>query len=102
MLTCCVPADLAQRRSIGVAIPACRCCCLPLPLPAGKTTLMDVVLGRKTQGLIRGDILVNGHPKAQSTWSRVCGYVEQQVWRGRREQGLAAVTGVCRSSCWVS
>ena len=29
---------------------------------AGKTTLMDVVAGRKTQGLIRGDILVNGSP----------------------------------------
>jgi ABC-type multidrug transport system ATPase subunit len=27
---------------------------------AGKTTTMDVVLGRKTVGLIRGDILVNG------------------------------------------
>lgn len=46
---------------------------------AGKTTLMDVILGRKTVGLIRGDILVNGHPKVQATWSRVAGYVEQQV-----------------------
>jgi ABC-type multidrug transport system ATPase subunit/ABC-type multidrug transport system permease subunit len=45
---------------------------------AGKTTLMDVILGRKTVGLIRGDILVNGHSKQQNTWSRVCGYVEQQ------------------------
>ena len=45
---------------------------------AGKTTLMDVVAGRKTQGVIRGDILVNGHPKDQATWSRVVGYVEQQ------------------------
>ena len=44
---------------------------------AGKTTLMDVVAGRKTQGLIRGDILVNGQPKSQDTWSRVVGYVEQ-------------------------
>ncbi|KAL4442124.1 hypothetical protein ABPG77_011385 [Micractinium sp. CCAP 211/92] len=45
---------------------------------AGKTTLMDCILGRKTTGLIRGDIFVNGHPKVQATWSRVCGYVEQQ------------------------
>ncbi|KAL4427934.1 hypothetical protein ABPG75_002023 [Micractinium tetrahymenae] len=45
---------------------------------AGKTTLMDCILGRKTMGLIRGDIFVNGHPKVQGTWSRVCGYVEQQ------------------------
>jgi ABC-type multidrug transport system ATPase subunit len=44
---------------------------------AGKTTLMDVILGRKTVGLIRGDIFVNGHKKDQATWSRVCGYVEQ-------------------------
>lgn len=44
---------------------------------AGKTTLMDVVAGRKTQGIIRGDILVNGHPKQQEVWSRVVGYVEQ-------------------------
>ncbi len=27
---------------------------------AGKTTLMDVIAGRKTQGKITGDILVNG------------------------------------------
>lgn len=38
---------------------------------------MDVVAGRKTQGIIRGDILVNGRPKEQATWSRVVGYVEQ-------------------------
>lgn len=34
---------------------------------------MDVVLGRKTVGLVRGDIFVNGHLKEQATWSRVCG-----------------------------
>ena len=38
---------------------------------AGKTTLMDVLAGRKTQGLIRGSILVNGHEKDQSTWVRL-------------------------------
>ena len=27
---------------------------------AGKTTLMDVISGRKTQGEIKGDLLVNG------------------------------------------
>lgn len=45
----------------------------------------DVILGRKTVGLIRGEVLVNGHPKQQATWSRVCGYVEQQVRWGRAE-----------------
>ncbi|GAX73712.1 hypothetical protein CEUSTIGMA_g1165.t1 [Chlamydomonas eustigma] len=44
---------------------------------AGKTTLMDCIAGRKTVGEIRGDIMVNGHPKVQATWSRVMGYVEQ-------------------------
>jgi hypothetical protein len=42
---------------------------------AGKTTLMDVVAGRKTQGVIKGKILVNGYPKEQATWSRVIGLV---------------------------
>jgi len=45
---------------------------------AGKTTFMDVVAGRKTIGKIRGDIIVNGHPVNQASWSRVVGYVEQQ------------------------
>ncbi|GBF90608.1 ABC transporter G family member protein [Raphidocelis subcapitata] len=45
---------------------------------AGKTTLADVLCGRKTVGEVRGDIFVNGHPKDQATWARVVGYVEQQ------------------------
>jgi len=44
---------------------------------AGKTTLMDVISGRKTQGEIQGDLLVNGAPKNQSSFSRIMGYVEQ-------------------------
>ena len=44
---------------------------------AGKTTLMDLVLGYKTQGIAQGEILVNGFPKEQATWARVAGYVEQ-------------------------
>ena len=44
---------------------------------AGKTTLMDVVAGRKTQGIIRGDILANGRQVEPHVWSRVVGYVEQ-------------------------
>ena len=44
---------------------------------AGKTTLMDVIAGRKTVGRITGSILVNGQPKEQRSWARVCGYVEQ-------------------------
>jgi ABC-type multidrug transport system ATPase subunit len=44
---------------------------------AGKTTLMDVLAGRKTEGHISGEILINGHIKQQETWARVVGYVEQ-------------------------
>eukprot|EP00192_Tetraselmis_astigmatica_P001759 CAMPEP_0117657340 /NCGR_PEP_ID=MMETSP0804-20121206/5278_1 /TAXON_ID=1074897 /ORGANISM="Tetraselmis astigmatica, Strain CCMP880" /LENGTH=1545 /DNA_ID=CAMNT_0005463787 /DNA_START=295 /DNA_END=4932 /DNA_ORIENTATION=- len=44
---------------------------------AGKTTLMDVISGRKTQGEIKGELLVNGRPKVQSTFARKMGYVEQ-------------------------
>ena len=44
---------------------------------AGKTTLMDVVAGRKTIGTIRGDILANGRKVDPNVWSRVVGYVEQ-------------------------
>lgn len=44
---------------------------------AGKTTLMDVLAGRKTGGYIEGDIKISGHPKEQKTFARVSGYVEQ-------------------------
>ncbi|CAH9121025.1 unnamed protein product [Cuscuta epithymum] len=44
---------------------------------AGKTTLMDVLAGRKTGGWIEGDIRISGHPKEQQTFARVSGYVEQ-------------------------
>jgi ABC-type multidrug transport system ATPase subunit len=44
---------------------------------AGKTTLMDVLGGRKTGGSIRGPIKVNGHPKEKVSFARVSGYVEQ-------------------------
>ncbi|KXZ50445.1 hypothetical protein GPECTOR_16g619 [Gonium pectorale] len=44
---------------------------------AGKTTLMDVIAGRKTIGTIGGTITVNGHAADPRAWSRVMGYVEQ-------------------------
>ncbi|KAK9788281.1 hypothetical protein WJX73_004447 [Symbiochloris irregularis] len=44
---------------------------------AGKTTLMDVLSGRKTSGIIEGDIRINGHPKVHETFARVSGYCEQ-------------------------
>uniref|UniRef100_A0A7N1A3M5 ABC transporter domain-containing protein n=2 Tax=Kalanchoe fedtschenkoi TaxID=63787 RepID=A0A7N1A3M5_KALFE len=44
---------------------------------AGKTTLMDVLAGRKTGGYIEGDIRIAGHPKVQETFARIAGYCEQ-------------------------
>jgi len=44
---------------------------------AGKTTLMDVLAGRKTGGYIKGNIAINGYPKKQETFARVSGYCEQ-------------------------
>ena len=44
---------------------------------AGKTTLMDVLAGRKTSGYIEGSISISGYPKNQETFARVSGYCEQ-------------------------
>ncbi|KAL3664650.1 hypothetical protein V7S43_010399 [Phytophthora oleae] len=44
---------------------------------AGKTTLMDVIAGRKTGGRIVGDIIVNGEPKNPANFSRITAYCEQ-------------------------
>ncbi|XP_050384706.1 pleiotropic drug resistance protein 1-like isoform X2 [Argentina anserina] len=44
---------------------------------AGKTTLMDVLAGRKTGGYIEGDIKISGYPKKQETFARISGYCEQ-------------------------
>ncbi|KAL3324836.1 hypothetical protein AABB24_038775 [Solanum stoloniferum] len=44
---------------------------------AGKTTLMDVLAGRKTGGYIEGCIKISGYPKNQTTFARVSGYCEQ-------------------------
>ncbi|EYU45829.1 hypothetical protein MIMGU_mgv1a019588mg [Erythranthe guttata] len=44
---------------------------------AGKTTLMDVLAGRKTGGYIEGEIKISGFPKNQETFARISGYCEQ-------------------------
>ncbi|KAG6550030.1 hypothetical protein Mapa_008543 [Marchantia paleacea] len=44
---------------------------------AGKTTLMDVLAGRKTGGYVQGDIRISGFPKKQETFARISGYCEQ-------------------------
>nr|GLL29394.1 pleiotropic drug resistance protein 3-like isoform X1 [Ipomoea trifida] len=44
---------------------------------AGKTTLLDVLSGRKTSGIVEGEIKIGGYPKVQETFARVSGYCEQ-------------------------
>jgi ABC-type multidrug transport system ATPase subunit/ABC-type multidrug transport system permease subunit len=46
---------------------------------AGKTTLMDVISGRKTEGEIQGEIRVNGQLKSENSemFKRISGYCEQ-------------------------
>ncbi|CAM6122577.1 unnamed protein product [Calypogeia fissa] len=44
---------------------------------AGKTTLMDVLAGRKTGGYVEGNIWISGYPKKQATFARISGYCEQ-------------------------
>ncbi|KAK3033865.1 hypothetical protein RJ639_032770 [Escallonia herrerae] len=44
---------------------------------AGKTTLMDVLAGRKTGGYIEGRITISGYKKKQETFARIAGYCEQ-------------------------
>ncbi|KAJ0412034.1 hypothetical protein ATCC90586_004580 [Pythium insidiosum] len=44
---------------------------------AGKTTLMDVIAGRKTGGTIRGEVLLNGHLATDLAIRRATGYCEQ-------------------------
>ncbi|KAK3034666.1 hypothetical protein RJ639_033621 [Escallonia herrerae] len=44
---------------------------------AGKTKLLDVLSGRKTGGVIKGDVRIGGHPKVQETYARISGYCEQ-------------------------
>ncbi|XP_035830100.1 pleiotropic drug resistance protein 3-like [Helianthus annuus] len=44
---------------------------------AGKTTLLDVLAGRKTSGIVEGEIKIGGYPKVQDTFARISGYCEQ-------------------------
>jgi len=45
---------------------------------AGKTTLMDVIAGRKAEGCVRGEIMLNGFPATDQAIRRCAGYCEQQ------------------------
>ena len=61
---------------------------------AGKTTLMDVLAGRKTGGVASGEVHVNGFPKNQRTFARVMGYVEQVGCAAAAVSSVQCVGGV--------
>jgi len=44
---------------------------------AGKTTLMDVIAGRKNTGKVEGKITINGVEASPSDFSKISGYCEQ-------------------------
>ncbi|PHT61182.1 hypothetical protein T459_34974 [Capsicum annuum] len=57
---------------------------------AGKTTLMDVLAGRKTGGYVNGDIKISGYPKKQET------FVEKMKKRMRRTlKNVKILDGFC-------
>ncbi|KAG5859299.1 ABCG-like transporter [Encephalitozoon hellem] len=46
---------------------------------AGKTTLMNSLAGRISSEMnLKGEILVNSHPRSKDTWPNTIGYVEQE------------------------
>ncbi|CAD26185.1 ABC TRANSPORTER [Encephalitozoon cuniculi GB-M1] len=46
---------------------------------AGKTTLMNALAGRISPNMhLKGEILLNSHPRSKDTWPEIVGYVEQE------------------------
>ena len=68
----CTPLLLHGRQTLVVLREAARTWShCASRLSAGKTTLMDVIAGRKTQGIIEGDILVNGAMSCRTCATRL-------------------------------
>ncbi|CAK4485667.1 unnamed protein product [Aphanomyces euteiches] len=64
-------------KNITASFTPGRMCALMGATGAGKTTLMDVIAGRKTGGRIVGEIIINGEPKNPVNFSRITAYCEQ-------------------------
>jgi ABC-type multidrug transport system ATPase subunit len=74
-----VQADKQPRKLLNNVFGYCKAGTLTAMMGssgAGKTTLMDVLAARKTDGEIEGEVLMNGHPLPVS-FQRTTGYCEQ-------------------------
>ena len=57
-----------------------------LPALAGKSTLLDLIAGRKTIGEMRGDILFSGIRPSQAFLRRYTGAPPPQLWLNWRRR----------------
>ena len=64
------PHPLCLRRPCDPSVP-------PPPAAAGKTTLLDVIAGRKNAGRMEGQIFLNGFPREHKSFARLTAYCEQ-------------------------
>jgi hypothetical protein len=55
---------------------------------------MDVIAGRKTLGRISGNITVDGHPLASTSFSRISGYVSTAILWCRPAHMRVSVSGL--------
>ncbi|GIL42172.1 hypothetical protein Vafri_236 [Volvox africanus] len=73
----------STRGGAGAYLGTGRCCLFAIvgPSGAGKTTLMDVLAGRRhgTHGGVSGEIRINGHRVGAAQLRKVCGYVAQEI-----------------------
>ena len=96
LLSVVVPASLpVARPAVGRlaeaagGLPAGHTCGARPP-PASTQTLLDVLAGRKTGGLVTGQVLLNGRPRQGAAAARLIGYCEQMGARGRDNAGSLA------------
>ena len=62
---------------VSAVFPPGKISALMGPSGAGKTTLLDVVSGRKTQGYLRGRVVVGDEPASKAALKTCAAYVEQ-------------------------
>lgn len=70
--------DRKLLNGVSAYVKSGQCTALMGSSGAGKTTLLDVIAGRKTTGIVDGEILVNGLQQDAQVYKRITAYVEQQ------------------------